>query len=110
MPGRVQSSVIMANLKPSPSRPSKFSAGTSQSVKISSAVCKPLMPILSSMLPTTEARKVLLDNESADAACAHRCICERENRIDLRQHAIGDEALRAVEDIFVATAHRYRLH
>ena len=62
------------------------------------------------MLPTTEARKVLLDNESADAACAHRCICERENRIDLRQHAIGDEALRAVEDIFVATAHRYRLH
>ncbi len=56
-PGRVRSSVIIANLKPSPSRPSRFSAGTSQSVKISSAVCDPLMPIFSSMRPTEKPGK-----------------------------------------------------
>ena len=47
----------MAILKPSPSRPSIFSAGTSQSVKINSAVCDPLMPILSSIRPTEKPGK-----------------------------------------------------
>ena len=54
---RVRSNVIMAILKPSPSRPSIFSAGTSQFVKINSAVCDPLMPILSSIRPTEKPGK-----------------------------------------------------
>ena len=42
----------MAILKPSPSGPSMLAAGTRQSVKISSTVGEPRMPIFFSSLPT----------------------------------------------------------
>ena len=43
----------MAIRKPSPSSPSRFSAGTRQSTKKISPVVEPLIPIFGSILPTS---------------------------------------------------------
>ncbi len=51
MPGRETSNVFIAQMKPVPSRPMRFSAGTSQSSKINSRVALARMPILFSFLP-----------------------------------------------------------
>ena len=51
-PGRVRSSVIIASLKPWFSSPSRFSAGTSVSLKLIPAVFEARSPILSSCLST----------------------------------------------------------
>jgi hypothetical protein len=51
-PGRVRSSVIIASLKPWFSSPSRFSAGTSVSLKLIAAVFEARSPILSSCLST----------------------------------------------------------
>ena len=50
-PGREMSKVFMATMKPMPSRPSRFAAGTRASSKTSSAVTLARMPILCSFLP-----------------------------------------------------------
>ena len=52
-PGRVRSSVIIASLKPLFSSPSRFSAGTSTSLKEIVAVFEARCPSLSSFLSTT---------------------------------------------------------
>src|SRR5450759_2897235 len=46
------SSTVIAILNPSPSRPSRFSRGTSQSSNTSSTVCEPRKPIFFSIVPT----------------------------------------------------------
>ena len=51
-PGRVRSRVIIASLKPLFSSPSRFSAGTSVSLKVMVAVLDARWPILSSFLST----------------------------------------------------------
>ena len=52
MPGRDLSSTFIAILKPPPSGPSMFAAGTRHSVNVSSTVGEPRMPIFFSSLPT----------------------------------------------------------
>ncbi len=52
MPGRDLSRTFIAVLNPVPSSPSKFSAGTWQSSKISSTVGEPRIPIFFSSFPT----------------------------------------------------------
>ena len=54
MVGRDCSRVFIANLNPSPSAPSRFSTGTSQSLKWSATVGEPWMPSLRSGLPTVK--------------------------------------------------------
>ena len=52
MVGRERSSVRMAILKPSPSSPSRFSTGISQSEKCRATVGEPWIPSFFSFLPT----------------------------------------------------------
>ena len=54
MPGRERSRIRIAILKPSPSSPSRFAAGMRQSLKKTSPVVEPLMPIFGSMRPTSK--------------------------------------------------------
>ena len=52
--GRVKSSVRMAILNPSPSAPSRFSTGTSQSWRWNATVGDARMPIFFSFFPTAK--------------------------------------------------------
>jgi hypothetical protein len=53
MPGLERSRIFIAILNPSPSSPSRFSAGMRQSLKKISPVVEPLMPIFGSIRPTS---------------------------------------------------------
>ena len=54
MPGRERSSTCIAILNPSPSAPTRFAAGTRQSLKKISPVVEPLIPIFGSSRPTSK--------------------------------------------------------
>jgi hypothetical protein len=128
MPMRPASSVFMKLTKPSPSVPSRFSAGTSTSSKISSAVSDARQPSLSSFFPD---RKPASDGSDASWPMPSPRILSRSavsfvrmNELMPRVPADGsvtagddehladrrvrDEALAAVEDVVAVLAHRGR--
>ena len=100
-PGRVRSSVIIASLKPWFSSPSRFAAGTSTSLKVMVAVFDARWPILSSCLSTDDTG-VAGNHERRDAAVAGVRVGLRVDRVPVGVAAVGDEALRAVDDVLVA--------
>ena len=102
-PGRVRSRVIIASLKPLFSSPSRFSAGTSVSLKVMVAVFDARWPILSSFLSTVTVSSLRHD-EGGDAAVAGVLVGLGVDREPVGVAAVGDEALRAVDDVLVALA------
>ena len=69
---RRRSRVAMAILKPSPSSPMRFAAGTRTSSKVSSAVGEPRIPILCSTRGAEKPGRVGLDDEGAHPLAAAR--------------------------------------
>ena len=57
-----------------------------------------------------ETGRVRLDHEARNAVVAGRRVGLRENRVEVRDARVRDEALRAVEDVLVALALRLRSH
>ena len=96
MPGRERSSTRIASLKPSPSSPSRFSAGTRQSVKKHLAGRRALDPHLRLDPADLEAGRVRLDDERRDALVAGVGVGLREADVEVRDAGVRDEPLRAV--------------
>ena len=84
----------IAILKPSPSSPSRLSAGIRMSLKKISPVVEPLMPIFGSIRPTSNPGAVGLDGEGRDARVARLGVGLGEDRVEARDPRVRDEALR----------------
>ena len=108
-PGRVRSRVIIASLKPWFSSPSRLPAGTSVSLKEIVAVFDARSPILSSCLSTVTVSS-LGTTKGGDAAMAGVLVGLGVDRVPVGVAAVGDEALRAVDDVLVALPDRGRAH
>ena len=104
-PGRVRSRVIIASLKPLFSSPSRFSAGTSTSLKEIVAVLEARCPSLSSFLSTDDAAESRSTTNARDAAVAGVLVGLGVDRVVVGVAAVGDEALGAVDDVLVALLH-----
>ena len=108
VPGRVKSSVAIAILKPSPSSPSRFSAGTRTSCEREGGRVGRALAHLLEVLLDRDAGRAHLDDEGRHAATARGRIRLREDDGPLGVAGVRDERLRAVEDVLVAVAHRGR--
>src|SRR5438034_461591 len=64
--------------KPSPSSPSRLSAGTRQSLKKSSPVVEPLIPIFGSIRPTSRPGASASNTKDEIRACPAACINEHQ--------------------------------
>ena len=102
---RPPSSMRMASMNPSPSWPSRFSAGTTQSSKISSAVSLARSPSLFSFLPGTKSLRVLLHHEGRKPVRVRRAIGHRQHHHHVGIVAVGAERLGAVEHPSRSPAH-----
>ena len=94
---RPPSSTRMASMNPSPSLPSRFSAGTKQSSKISSAVSLARRPSLFSFFPGRNPLASLLHHERGKSVRVRRAIGHRQHDDHVGIVAVGDESLGAVE-------------
>ncbi len=90
----------MAILKPSPSSPSRFSAGTRTSSKLQLGGGRAADPHLVLEARHGEAGRLGLDDEGAHPLAAARVrIGQREDGQQVGDAAMGDEALGAVQDV-----------
>ena len=105
VPGRVWSSVCIAILKPSPSSPSRFAAGTCTSWNASAEVSVARWPILSrcfsTVTPVGVARRRRRRSRPRWPGVA---VGRGEDGEPGGVAGVGDEHLRAVEDVLVAVA------
>ena len=102
VPGRVWSRVRIAILKPSPSSPSRFAAGTFTSWKASAEVSVARWPILSRCFSTVTPSASGRDDERGEALLPLALVGGREDDDPGRVAGVRDEHLGAVEDVLVA--------
>ncbi len=100
------SSTRMASMNPSPSAPSRFSSGISQSSKISSLVSLARSPSLFSFLPGRKPLVPFLHDEGRQSMRSLAFVGHGDDDRDIGIAAIGDEGLVAVQHIAVAFLHR----
>ena len=100
----------MAMRKPSPSSPSRLSAGMRHESKNTSPVVEPLMPIFGSMRPTEKPGRSASTTKAEMPECPAAGVGLREHGVEPGHARVGDEALRAVEDVLVAVPPRLRAH
>lgn len=100
--GRDMSRVIMQSLKPSPSFQRRLATGTRTSSNTTCAVSEVRMPSLFSFLPMLTPRRVAVHHERHDALVLELLVRRGEDRVVVGHAAVGDELLRAVEDVGVA--------
>src|SRR5229473_6513214 len=93
---RPPSSTRIASIKPSPSLPSRFSAGTMQSSKIISAVSLALNPSLFSFLPGRKENKLGLRASDTAEMIFEDCIVPAENLLGKEGDGFID-AMRVLE-------------
>src|ERR1035438_7963516 len=101
---RPPSSTRMASMNPSPSLPSRFSAGTSQSSKISSEVSLARRPSLFSFLPGANSFVPLLDWERRQSVGVRRLVGPCDDHRHISVVAIGDKGLGAVQYPLLSSA------
>ncbi len=89
---------------PLPISPSRFSAGTFTSSNDSAQVDEPRMPSLCSSGPTTRPGDVAVDDEGGELVAADL----REHREDVGEAGVGDELLRAVQEVVAAVVREVR--
>ena len=100
----------IAILKPSPSSPSRLAAGMRQSLKKTSPVVEPLIPIFGSIRPTSKPGVSASTTNAEMPEWPRVGIGLREHGVDVRDARVRDEALAAVEDVLAAVAARGRAH
>ena len=93
-------------MKPSPSLPSRFSAGISQSSKISSEVSLARRPSLFSFLPGAKSLGALLHHEGRQPVRVSGPVGHGNNDRNVGVMAVGDEGLGAVQHPVLASPHR----
>ena len=96
--------------KPLPSSPSRLATGTCTSVKNSSAVSWACRPTLSRLRP--RSKPSMPRSSTSRLMPVWRCVGSVFDRGDheVGVDAVGDERLRAVDDVVVAVADRRRAH
>ncbi len=109
-PGRVRSRVIIASLKPRFSSPIRFSAGHLDVVERDRRGVGGALPELVLLLVDRDAVPLALDDERADALVARVLVGLRVDGVVVGVAAVGDEALRAVEDVLVTLLDGGRAH
>ena len=109
VPGRVASSVAIAILKPSPSSPSRFSAGHAHVLEREGRRVGRALPHLVEVLLDRHAGRVHRDDERRHARWPAAGSVFAKTTRPLRVARVRDERLRAVEDVLVALAHSRRL-
>ena len=109
-PGRERSRIRMAIRNPSPSSPSRFPAGMRQPSKVSSPVVEPEIPIFGSSRATSKPGASVSTTNAEIPRVPGLRVGLREDRVDVRDARVRDEALRAVEDVLVALAAGGRPH
>ena len=102
---RPPSRIFRLLMKPSPSGPRRFSAGTRQSEKITSEVSLARMPSLFSFLPGLESGHALFQDEGADAVGVFGFVGDRHGHADVGVMSVGGEGFRAVQNPVIAVAH-----
>ena len=90
---RPKLSMLNAILWPLPISPSRFSAGTGASCRMTGVVDEPCRPILCSSLPLLTPRKRALDDEGGEVLAVHL----GEDDEDVGEAAVGDPHLLAVQ-------------
>ena len=93
-------------MKPLPSSPSRFSAGTVTSLKDSSAVSWACRPILSRLRPRSKPAMPRSTTSSVKPLRALLGVGLGHDDHQVGVDAVGDEGLRAVEDVVVALVDR----
>ena len=109
VPGRVLSSVRIAILKPSPSSPSRFAAGTRTSWNATAEVSVARWPILSRCFSTVTPVASVGTTNAVRPRWPALLVGRGEDDDPRRVARVRDEHLRAVEDVLVAVADGGRL-
>ena len=108
MPSRPLSRPASAIRSPSPSSPSRRSAGTRTSSKRMVAVAEPVSPILRSGASALSPSTLGGDEEAGDPVAAVAGACH--HLVEVGVPSVGGPGLRAVEDVRVAVAAGRRAH
>src|ERR1019366_2335570 len=101
---RPPASTRMASIKPSPSLPSRFSAGISQSSKISSEVSLARQAQLVLFFPGAKALGSLLDHKGGESVRMRRLVGHGDDHGHVCVVSVRDKSLRAVEHPLLALA------